>query len=54
LKEYVLLSQDSPYLEIYRRRTDWQRECFVGTQEVMLESVDFTILVEALYAQWGE
>ena len=54
LQEYVLLSQDSPYLEIYRRRTDWQRECFIGTQEVTLESVDLTIFVEVLYEQWGE
>ncbi|MEQ1528472.1 MAG: Uma2 family endonuclease [Methylococcales bacterium] len=49
LQEYVLLAQDSPYLEIYRRRTDWQRESFSGNQSVTLESVGLTFLVEALY-----
>ena len=49
LQEYVLLSQDSPYLEIYRRRSEWQRESFTGTQSVTLESVDLTLMVEELY-----
>ena len=50
LQEYVLLSQDSPYLEIYRRRTEWQRESFAGTESVILESVGLSFLVEELYA----
>jgi len=49
LLEFVLLSQDSPYLELYRRRTEWQRECYVGTQEVTLESVGLILAVEELY-----
>lgn len=49
LQEFVLLSQDSPYLELYRRRTDWQRECYAGTQDVKLESVGLTLAVEELY-----
>ncbi|MFZ1389375.1 MAG: Uma2 family endonuclease [Thiolinea sp.] len=28
LQEYVLCSQDSPYLEIYRRRSEWKMEYF--------------------------
>lgn len=50
LQEYVLLSQDSPYLEIYRRRSDWQRESFSEKQSVNLESIDLTLVVEELYA----
>jgi Uma2 family endonuclease len=50
LQEYVLLSQDSPYLEIYRRRTEWQRESFAGMESVTLESVNLTFMVEELYA----
>ena len=50
LQEYVLLSQDSPYLEIYRRRTEWQRESFAGMESVTLESVGLTFCVEELYA----
>jgi Uma2 family endonuclease len=49
LQEYVLLSQDSPYLKLYRRRTDWQRECYAGAQTVTLESVEMTLVVEELY-----
>jgi Uma2 family endonuclease len=49
LQEYVLLSQDSPYLEIYRRRTDWQRESFAGSDSVTLESVGLVLVVEELY-----
>ncbi len=49
LQEYVLLSQDSPYLEIYRRRNDWQRESFTAKQSVTLESVGLTLVVEELY-----
>lgn len=49
LQEYVLLSQDSPFLEIYRRRTEWRRESFVGSDSVTLESVDLTFRVEELY-----
>jgi len=50
LQEYVLLSQDSPYLEIYRRRSAWQRESFSEKQSVTLESIDLTLMVEALYS----
>jgi Uma2 family endonuclease len=50
LQEYVLLSQESPYLEIYRRRTEWRREGFAGSDSVTLESVGLTFLVEELYA----
>jgi len=50
LQEYVLLSQDSPYLEIYRRRTEWQRESFAETQSVTLESVNLTLVAEERYA----
>lgn len=49
LQELVLLSQESPYLEIYRRRTEWQRECFAGDDSVTLESVGLTVIVEELY-----
>jgi Uma2 family endonuclease len=49
LQEFVLLSQDSPYLELYRRRTEWPRECYAGTQQVNMESVGLTLEVEELY-----
>ena len=49
LQEYVLLSQDSPCLEIYRRRSEWQREIFTAKQSVTLESVGLRLVVEELY-----
>jgi len=49
LQEYVLLSQDSPYLEIYRRRTDWQRESYSGNQQVILESINLTLAINEIY-----
>lgn len=49
LQEYVLLSQDSSYLEIYRRRTEWRRESFSGSDSITLESVGLTFRVEELY-----
>lgn len=49
LQEYVLVSQDSPYLEIYRRRTQWRCETFSATESITLESVGLTLVVADLY-----
>lgn len=50
LQEYVLCAQDSPLVEIHRRRTEWQRESFTGGQTFRLESVGLSINVDELYA----
>ena len=52
LQEYVLCSQDSPLVEVYRRRNDWVAEHFIGGQSLHLESVNITIAVDALYSFW--
>ena len=49
LQEYVLCSQDSPYLEIYRRRNEWKMEYFTTGQVVRLESVGLDLSVDELY-----
>ena len=49
LQEYVLCSQDSPYLEIYRRRNEWRMEYFTTGQVVRLESVGLDVSVDELY-----
>ena len=49
LMEYGLLSQDAMELELYRRRTNWQREFYQRDNTVTLESVDLTISVSAFY-----
>lgn len=52
LQEYVLCSQDSPFIEIYRRRTNWQVEHFISRQTLHLESVELDIKVDELYSFW--
>lgn len=49
LQEYVLCSQDSPVIEIYRRRTEWRVERYVSGQSFTLESVNFELPVDELY-----
>ncbi len=49
LQEYVLCSQDSPYVEIYRRRNEWKLEYFTTGQVVRLESVGLDLSVDELY-----
>jgi Uma2 family endonuclease len=49
LKEYGLLSQDAMELELFRRRTDWQREFYQRDNTVTFESVGITVNVSQLY-----
>jgi Uma2 family endonuclease len=49
LEEYILVAQDAPQVEIFRRRTDWRRETFNIDDAFRLECVDFTMAVAALY-----
>lgn len=49
LQEYVLCSQDTPHVEVYRRSKGWQRERFHEGQCFLLESVNLAISVDDLY-----
>jgi len=49
LSEYGLLAQDAIELELFRRRTDWQREFYQRDNTVTLESVGLTLSVSQLY-----
>lgn len=49
LQEYVLCSQDTPNVEVYRRSKGWQRERFNDGQCFLLESVNLEISVDDLY-----
>lgn len=49
LLEYVVVSQDTPYLRIFRRRTHWQAESFYAEDTFTLESVGLTALVKHIY-----
>jgi hypothetical protein len=45
--EYLAAENDG--LELFRRRTDWQREFYQQDNTVTLESVGLTINVSSLY-----
>ena len=49
LQEYAILSQDRVRLELFRRRTGWQRELFTLGQNITFESVDITLPLITLY-----
>ena len=49
LEEYALLSQDEPKLELFRRRSGWEREVFGPDDAVTFESVALSIPLASLY-----
>ena len=49
LQEYVLIAQDVPQVEVFRRRNAWQLETFFMNDTITLESVALTIPVTQLY-----
>jgi Uma2 family endonuclease len=51
LREYVLISQDEPYVEVFRRRGDeWVLRTATAGQMVELPSQGVRIAVDAIYA----
>ena len=49
LLEYVVVSQETPYLRVYRRRTNWQLESHYAEDTLVLESVGLEIAVHHIY-----
>lgn len=49
LLEYVVVSQDTPWIRIYRRRNHWQLETFGVDDVFMLESVELELTVMDIY-----
>lgn len=50
LQEYVLISQDRPQVEIFRRVQDaWELETCLGGDEVCLRSVELVLPMEQVY-----
>jgi len=49
LEVYVLVSQDEPYIEVYRRSTGWKQERFSGKQTIKLDQLDLELPLEAIY-----
>lgn len=49
LLEYVLIEQDIAEVTVYRRNASWQPSYYYLGQEVLLESIGVTVLVEGIY-----
>ena len=49
LEEYLLIAQDQPKVELFRRRTGFEHESFGPGDLVHLESVELALPVAALY-----
>jgi len=49
LQEYLLCSQEAPYIECYRRANNWQAEVFVAGQRLSLTSIDLQVEIDELY-----
>lgn len=49
LEVYVLISQDEPHVEIYRRATGWKQELFLSDQVIMLDQLDLELPLAVIY-----
>ena len=49
LIEYVVVSQDTPYLRVFRRSANWQSESYYAEDLVRLESANLEIQVKQIY-----
>lgn len=49
LLEYVLIEQDMPRVEVYRRRASWRGEVYVPGDNVVLESLAQTFTFDQIY-----
>ncbi len=49
LLEYVIVSQDTPYVRLFRRRNNWQNEPYYADDTFVLESVGVEITVKQIY-----
>jgi Uma2 family endonuclease len=49
LEVYILVSQDEPHVEVYRRSRSWKQERFSTNDTIKLEQLDLELPVEAIY-----
>ena len=49
LIEYVVVSQDTPYLQIFRRKNNWQPEAYYVDDTFTLDSLGVSITVRQIY-----
>jgi Uma2 family endonuclease len=49
LELYLLVSQDKPLVEVYRRANDWQQEDFAAGQTISLAPLDLFLNIDEIY-----
>ncbi len=49
LEVYMLVSQDEPHVEIYRRAIGWKQELFLLDQVIKLDQLDVELPLAAIY-----
>jgi Uma2 family endonuclease len=49
LLEYIIISQSTPYVRIFRRRSNWKVEAYYADDTLTLESVGLDIKVKQIY-----
>ena len=49
LEVYMLVSQDEPHIEVYRRSRSWKQERFSANDTINLELLKLELPVEAIY-----
>jgi Uma2 family endonuclease len=49
LREYVIVSQDTPHLQIFRQRCNWKVEYYYSGDTFTLESVGLEMTVDTIY-----
>jgi Uma2 family endonuclease len=49
LEDYVLVNQNRPLIEVYRRATGWQPELFSAGQVIKFEQIDLELPVDSVY-----
>ena len=51
LREYLLIDQNIPKVEVFRRSTGWQQEIYTRGHIVHLDSIDADLAISDLYAR---
>jgi Uma2 family endonuclease len=49
LEVYILVSQDEPYVEVYRRATGWKQERFSAGQTITLDQIGLELPIDLIY-----
>jgi Uma2 family endonuclease len=49
LEVYILVNQYKPYVEVYQRARDWQKELYIAGQIVQFDQLDLELPIDAIY-----